>query len=185
MATTNLGPFGNKPPTLAQQAQRMHFALTMRFLSPLKSIIGKGYGNGKATKTPLAQCKAYHTKHAITGTYPDLEIDYSKVVLTTGRLCSVGNIEMFSNRKSCIDFSWTDRCAYMCNQTDQAILVAYNPSQHRHEYLRTNSTRSDECATLEVPLGFSGQKVHCWIIFISANGKEFSISRYLGSVIVA
>lgn len=175
-----------KPPTIAQQAQRMRIALAMQFLSPLKSIIGKGYGNSSCQKTPFAQCMAYHTKHAIIGTFPDLDIDYGKIVLTTGKLCRVDNPEMLSNRKACIDFSWTvDARPGMCYETDQAILVVYNSSQHRYEFRRTNSNRIDQCATLEVPLGFSGHRVHCWIIFISANGKEFSTSEYLGTVTVA
>ncbi len=175
-----------KPPTVAQQAQRFRFALAVHFLSPLKSIISKGYGNNRGKTSQTNQCNGYHTKHAIKGEFPDLEIDYSKVVLTTGRLCRVADVEMLSKRTSCIDFSWTNYIQpYMYSETDQAILVAYNPSQQRHQFIRTNSTRADQCATLEVPLAFSGHKVHCWMMFISPNGKEFSTSTYLGSVIVA
>ncbi|SFH35512.1 DUF6266 family protein [Pedobacter insulae] len=174
-----------KPVTTAQQEQRMRFGLIAHFLAPLKSIVNKGYGNSKATKSQLGQCIAYHTKHAVKGIFPDLEIDYGKVVLTTGRLLGVSYAEVFSDNAGCLNFSWIDHRAETDGGTDNVILMVYSPARDRHEFLRTSYNRTTGFAMLHVPLGFSGDKVHCWMAFISENGKEFSASSYLGAVAIA
>lgn len=175
-----------KPPTVAQLAQRMRFGLAVHFITPLKRLTSKGYGNKQGTKSPSAQCIAYHSKYAVKGTYPDLEIDYNEVVLTTGRLLGANDGEVFSNCTACINFSWIESMRWGVDcATDEAVLVVYNPSKDRHEFTRTSSNRASQCATLNVPTEFSGDTVHCWLIFISTNGKEFSTSSYLGTVTVA
>jgi hypothetical protein len=176
----------NRPPTLVQLAQRMRFGTMVHFLAPLKHLTSKGYGNPKATRSQSAQCVGYNFKHAIKGTFPDMEIDYSEIVITTGKLCPVAHGEAFSDRGGCINFSWVESTrSGMHGATDNAIPVVFNPSKNRYEFIRTTSDRASQCAVLNIPLEFSGDTLHCWLIFISPNGKEFSTSCYLGTVTVA
>ncbi|MBC7418373.1 MAG: hypothetical protein H7325_09480, partial [Pedobacter sp.] len=68
----------NKPATAAQQRQRMAFSLVSKFLVPLRALINKAYG----TKSNYQKALSYHTKEAIKGVFPDLALDFSKVVIT-------------------------------------------------------------------------------------------------------
>ena len=175
-----------KPPTFVQQGHQMRFGLVVHFLTPLNSLINKGYGNGKGKISQFNQCVAYHIKNGVKGIFPDLEIDYSKVVLTTGRLSGAHNGEVFSDGSASLNFSWIESLrSGMDGGTDNVIPVVYNPSKDRHEFLRTISDRASQCAVLNVPMEFSGDTVHCWLVFISADGKDFSTSSYLGTVTVA
>ena len=175
-----------RPPTVAQQAQRMRFSLIIQFLSPLKSLTGKGYGNSQGKRSQIAQCIAYHAKHTVKGRFPDLEIDYRKVRITTGRLLGADYGEVFSDSAGCVNFTWIDRSnGYHGFGQDQAALIVYNPTKHRHEFLRSASYRASECAMLDVPLEFSGDRLHCWVVFISQCGKHYANSTYLGTVTVA
>ncbi len=175
-----------KPPTDAQLAQRMRFGLASSFLSPLKSITSKGYGHNGGTASQSAQCVAYHSKYAIIGSYPHLEIDYSRVILTTGKLASVGGLAAVSEVPTTIQFSWNDQAlSAIASTEDEAILVVYSTKEQRHEFLRTKYNRAAQYAEINIPFGYSGQSVHCWIIFISPDGKEFSTSKYVGAVSIA
>ena len=176
----------SKLPTAAQLEQRMRLALVVMFLSPLKSIVSKGFGNKLGKRSQMAQCVSYHTKHAVIGKFPDLEINYSNVLLTKGRLYKADNVEVFSSTVACLNITWSERipCG-ISGPNDEAMLVAYNHSKHKYEFLRTTSDRASQCATLNLPIEFSGDRVHCWMLFISPNGKEFSPSTYIGSVAVA
>lgn len=76
----------NKQPSAAQIAQRMRLGLIVNFFAGVKTLIRKGYGNAKGASSGTNRCIAYHLKHAIEGDFPTQIIDYSKVVLTNGRL---------------------------------------------------------------------------------------------------
>lgn len=173
-----------KAPTLKQLEHRMRFSLVAHFLSPLRPIIRTGYGNRKGGIAPLAQSIRCHIRNAITGTYPNLGIDYSKVVLSTGFLLGCCSFEISSTYPALIDFRWIEMEA-MANPSDHAVLVTYCPAMDRHHFLISTSTRIDGMAMLKVPSEFSGQTVHCWIAFMAQNGKDFSYSNYLGSLTVA
>jgi hypothetical protein len=62
------------------------------------------------------------------------------------------------------------------------ILIIYNEAQSVHKVVRTGIGRAIGLAKLKVPTFFSGQNVHCWMTFISRDGKVFSNSSYLGEV---
>ncbi len=212
MATMNNGPFGiisgkignligynyhgtqrframpkksTKPPTIAQQAQRMRFGLVCHFLNPLTPLISKGYGNSQGRSPRKAQCVAYHTKHAVKGIFPDAEIDYSAVVLTTGRLDGVHDGEVWSDDVGRINIKWNER--FQCltsSEMDQVILIVYNPVKDIHQLLMSFSDRLSKSAVLAVPKEFLGDTVHCWMTFVSPCGKQFSTSSYLGVVTI-
>ncbi|SFH47064.1 DUF6266 family protein [Pedobacter insulae] len=168
------------PPTEAQQAQQMRFGITTSFFAALKSLIRAGYGTKLGVRSTSNLCISYHVKNAITGIFPDLAIDYAKVVLTKGILSRAHDAIAFADRGA-VNFAWKNwnLCA---NPNDEAILVVYNPAKCKHVWLRTSVKRASEAALLPVPLSFCGDKLHCWIAFISANGKQFSNSVYLETV---
>jgi hypothetical protein len=166
----------NKVPTDAQLAQQMRLKMTVSFFSKLKTLIRRGYG----TKEYIS----YHLKNAITGIYPDLAIDYSKVILTKGTLAKEYNARVNTCGKERITFTWKNLETLNFRTDDEAILIAYNPAEQWPAWKRTSIKRISETASLEIPLYFSGDTLHCWIAFISADGKQFSNSTYLGTVMV-
>lgn len=44
--------------------------------------------------------------------------------------------------------------------------------------------RSSLNLRLAVPTTFTGDEVHCWLAFISADGKQLATSVYLGKILV-
>lgn len=87
-----------KKATVGQMEQRTKFALAVAFLSPIKDVLNLGYSDklqGKATGYNKAL--QFLLNNGITGTYPSLEIDYSKVVISKGAL---SNLMGVNGRKS-------------------------------------------------------------------------------------
>ena len=171
----------NKPPTAAQQRQRMAFSLVCEFLLPLKTVINKAHGTSKGLKSNYNKAMSYHIKEAIIGTFPNLAVDYSKVVLTMGALSGAYSSAQLIGSE--LGFSWVDNTRMgLSRACDLVILVAYNATKNLHAYAIGPATRESQSASLMLPdMGF-GDKVHCWIAFISADGKIASHSIYLGDV---
>lgn len=173
----------NKPPTLEQQNYRMRFGLIVGFLNPLRRIIARGYGSGEGARSKLNLCISYHSRKAVVGDYPNLEIDYSQIILTKGELDGANNTIAGSGSPSSIDFTWTDNSGKGLNKaTDLAVLVAYCPAKHRHMFEIGPSTRESESATLTFAVDYPGETFHCWMAFVSADGLAASTSNYLGSI---
>ena len=172
----------NKPPTPEQEMYRMRFGLTVRFLSPLKRIITRGYGNSEGTKSKLNQCISYHAQNALTGDFPDLAINFSKVILTKGELDGANNSTVSVSDAATVNFSWTDNSGLGLNKaTDLVVMAVYIPSKERHALLIGPSDRASQSGTIVLPVDYPGETVHCWMAFVSADGKAASTSNYLGA----
>ena len=66
-----------KAPTDLQLIQRAKFGLATGFLSPIRAILNVGFKSLAVKQTGFNVATSQVVKEAITGTYPDLEIDYS------------------------------------------------------------------------------------------------------------
>ncbi len=174
-----------RPPTPEQELYRLRFGLTVRFLSPLKRIITMGYGNSEGVKSKMNQCISFHARNAVAGNYPDLEIDFSKVILTKGELDGANNTIVSNYSPSEVTFSWDDNSGKALNKaTDLAVMVVYNQTRDRHLLLIGPDTRASETGTVSFPVYYPGDTIHCWFAFVSEDGASCSTSNYLGSFIL-
>ncbi len=173
----------NKPATVAQQRQRMAFGLVTRFLLPLKEIINIAYGIKNGTTSKYHQLVSYHLKEAITGSFPDLEIDFSKVKLSTGhRGGTHAQIQAVGTE---LRFEWIDNSDMRVSwPDDMVILVAYNVTQNIHFYSAGPADRATQRATLLLNGALPGDNLHCWIAFMTIDRKSVSASNYLGRIVL-
>ena len=71
-------------PNPAQQQQQAKFTLMVKFLQPLSSLVGLTYDTSPAEMSGFNKAFSDNIRNAITGVYPALAIDYSKVILSKG-----------------------------------------------------------------------------------------------------
>ncbi|MBB5436914.1 hypothetical protein HDC92_000578 [Pedobacter sp. AK017] len=84
-----------------------------------------------------------------------------------------------------IKFSWLGTLATEIGApTDMATVVVYNPVKGQFVTLVGAAARSALTYSLLVPGDFSGDEVHAYISFVSADGKMASDSRYVGEFTV-
>jgi Family of unknown function (DUF6266) len=168
-------------PNPAQQAQQAKFALMVKFLQPLSSLVGQTYDTSPAEMSGFNKAFSDNIRNAITGAFPALAIDYSKVILSKGVLPNVNTVAAASTVAGKLAFTWTDNSGGTILPTDTAFVAAYNADLNRWIFIQNAALRNAGTYSLDVT-AFSGKAVQTYIGFLSANGQSVSNSLFTGQV---
>lgn len=173
------------PQTAGQQNQRAKVALIIKFLSPLKDLLRVGFKKQAVKMTPFNAAMSYNLAHAVTGISPDLAIDYSKVLVSQGKLPAAVNPEVTSPVTGQVEFTWKDNSSYKgALPTDRAVLLMYNPEKGQVITLMEGNMRTKGSQLVTLPPHFEGVELHCYIAFRNASQTMISDSGYAGEVLV-
>lgn len=176
----------SNPKTDLQLEQRQKFAAAVKFLQPLTQFLKIGFKNYAVKMTAMNNAMAYILRNAIQGTYPNYTIDYTNVLLSRGNLAPAMNQSVTSTVAGTILFAWDDNSDETgASALDKSLLVVYDVEKNQAVYFTELGTRADKTQPVTVPNSFSGDLVHCYIGFITADGKTLSNSKYAGAVTVA
>ena len=170
-------------PSQKQLEQQLKFALIMRFLQPMASLLKVSFESFAIRKTGINGAFAYNFREAITGTFPDYAIDYSKALVSRGNLPNVLAPSVVSGAGSVLTWSWNDNSSAGASPSDLVILVAYCPALRQAIYLN-GGNRSDLTADLNL-LSFKGQEVETYVTLFSEDGRVAATSIFTGEVTVA
>lgn len=171
-----------KETTELQSNQRSSLGLVSSTLSPLKEAIDIGFASKKGTMTAMNTAVQYGLKHAVSGTFPDLTIDYAKILLSKGPLDHVNTPYLIQLDNNKVRVNWL-------NPLNFKLGVEENDTVHLYFYceitmvLREFKTvlRSDATAELDLNQSYMHGTIHGWMFMVAANGKTVSNSKYLGS----
>lgn len=183
----------SNPNTNLQSTQRLKFAAVLRFLQPMTELIRIGFKAYAVKMSAFNAAFSFNFHHALSGAYPDFEVDYTKAMVSRGNLPGTGNVSCSSGEAGKVNFTWSnDAGGNMADDSDTVLLVVYNPATYKAVYLLNAGIRSEESAEMSVPADYSGQTVHCYISFMAIgsvlNGQaknSISNSTYTGSIEVA
>lgn len=179
----NANPSNPKSP--AQLEQRAKFGTMIKFLLPLTAFLRLGFASTAIKMTALNAAMKANIKEAITGIYPAFEIDYTKAMVSVGKLAEALNPAITSTTAAEIDFTWEDNSFdYGAESTDVAMCVVYNPTKGVAKSFVTVIPRNVGAYTAELPNSYSGDEVQCYLAFKSATGNVVSNSQYVSSLIV-
>ncbi len=168
-------------PNPAQQQQQAKFTLMVKFLQPLSSLVGLTYDTSPAEMSGFNKAFSDNIRNAITGAYPALVIDYSKVILSKGPLSNVNPVAAASAVAGKLVFTWTDNSGGTALPTDTAFVAAYSADLNRWIFAQNTAPRSAGTYSLDVT-AFSGKAVQTYIGFVSADGQSVSNSLFTGQV---
>lgn len=172
------------PQTTPQLAQRQKFSLIMGFLQPLAEFLKTGFKSFAIKMTGVNAAMGYNLRNAITGTYPDLAINYANALVARGNLAGSLNQTAAAGAAGAVVFTWEDNSEEIgASATDKALLVVYNPAKHQAVTANGLTERSTGTETVTVPDSFSGDTVQCYMAFLSEEG-EVSRSGFAGPVTV-
>lgn len=174
------------PKTEAQLTQRQKFALVTSFLKKIKPVINAGYKPLTKQMTSVNSAMSYNIKNAVSGNYPDLELDFESVLVARGDLIPAINASAESSAPAEISFSWTDNSGVgSAKEDDQALILVYSTDKDRGIFVTDSGpTRDEETYTLTLPGNYEGDTVEAYLAFVSADGEETSDSDYLGSITI-
>jgi hypothetical protein len=174
------------PQTDAQLTQRQKFAVTMHFLQPLSEFLKTGFKSYAVKQTGINAAMSYNIRNALTGTYPNIAIDYPNALVSRGNLAGVLNQVASSTVAGTIKFDWEDNSGEIgASALDKTLLVVYNPTQNQAVTVNQLAERADGTQTVTVPDSFSGDLVQCYMAYITADGATVSNSAFAGAVTVA
>ncbi len=130
---------------------------------------------------------AHVIAEALTGTYPDFEIDYTKVLFSKGPLEVVWNAVATSTEAGEITLAWQDNTGIgTAKATDKVVIILYNPAKSKFVYkLENGANRSAATDTIAVPGAFSGDTVQVWVATMTPDKATFSTSVHAGEIEVA
>ncbi|MEJ7780795.1 MAG: DUF6266 family protein [Daejeonella sp.] len=177
----------SKAPTDLQLIQRAKFGFANGFLGPVGSLINLGFRSQAVKKTGFNMAIAHVIAEALTGTYPDFDIDYTKVLFSKGPLEVVWNTVATSSEAGEITLAWQDNTGIgTAKATDKVVILIYNPSKSKFVYsIENGAARSAATTTLAVPDAFSGDTVQIWIATMTPDKATFSTSMHAGTIEVA
>lgn len=172
----------NKPPTVKQLGFRKSAILMKEFMHPVKSLVKIGFssistGNGN---NAYNCAYAYNLRYAITGTYPNLKIDFGKVLFTKGDMPVCTNYDVLKTPVG-LTFSWTSQENLPgTHWSDHAIMIAYVPSLNQSIHFFGGTRRHQHTDHLPLKHIKRGHLVETYLAFISDDHKNISDSVYTG-----
>lgn len=175
----------DKLPSEKQLIVQAKFTLTAHFLAPIKPILIAYFGQPSDEKSRYNLAFSYHNKQAIIGTYPNLEVDFTKVIISKGELLNVAQPTVAAQAREELLFTWQDNSGEgEAKVTDTILVVVYNPVKRLFSYKEMAASRDARTYTLALPAAWAGDTVHPWMAVVNATETHCASSVYLGSVIV-
>lgn len=175
----------NKPKTEKQLEQQAKFALAVRFLRPVKLQVEAGFGKikqGHTTSYNLALKQILI--NAITGNYPDYEIDYAYAAFSQGPLSGIADIAILAETEN-LAVTWSTRVLKANSfMTDEVHFLVYEPESSDYVIGPPSISRSAQAADIAMPSDWAGKTVHVYVYCRSLEKQDVSDSMYAGSTTV-
>ncbi|MDL2313306.1 DUF6266 family protein, partial [Bacteroidales bacterium OttesenSCG-928-B11] len=161
------------------------FATVLRFLQPMTDLLRVGFKLYAIRMSQFNSAMSYNYHNAITGTYPDYAIDYTRALISRGHLEGAADPQVHASGGASLELGWDDNVGVgNAKETDQTLVVIYNPEKGEAVTVVKAATRLDFPQDISVPSHFVGDEVEVFLGFVSEDGKEISNSSYVGSVTV-
>lgn len=169
-----------------QRANHQAMAVTMRYLKHMVEFVNHGFGAQAigTTKNPFNLATSYNKKHALKGQYPDLSVDYSKVLLSQG-VISPPAATTFVKSGTGIEVSWdayTDMNS--CKKDDMVMIMLFHTGEKGTGVTRglyAAQRREGKCF-IQPGSASMDQPMEGYMFFKSNDGKRVSDSVYLGNL---
>ena len=173
------------PRTEKQLSQRSKFALTVKFLKPIHPYLRVGFKGFAGGQTAFNAAMSYHLSNAISGEYPNYELDFTKALVSCGSLVTAEKVEatLVDGR---VTFTWIDNSGIgNASPTDRAMPLVFNSTRNEAVYIKAGDARAEESTYLNLPSHWLDDEIQIYLGFISDDGLNVANSVYLGKKTVA
>ncbi|RZM18885.1 MAG: hypothetical protein EOO88_39585 [Pedobacter sp.] len=172
------------PPTENQLRNWEVMKLVPAFLKSVLEFINLGFSIEQlgTTSNSYNVAMKLNVTQIVTGDYPNLYIDYSKVILSKGILKPAQNPTAEMEAEA-IRFSWdTNPQMPWEESTDQVMMLAYFPEQKKVFYTLFGKDRIAGNDSLPIPDDLLDQPVYTYISFVAANRRKLADSIFIGGL---
>ena len=170
------------PPSQAQIEHREKFTIVTKFLKPLSSFMMEVHKKTIKNMSGYSKLSSLNMNTIITGNYPDLKIEYSKVLLTKGSLRGLDHPIISCARNGHIVFRWNDDGGVANGlASDQVHLLFYIEESKDWKILKNIADRRDGGCILDMK-EFRCCRLQTYVSIISCDGHRVSNSQYTGMI---
>ncbi|NQX37458.1 hypothetical protein SAMN05421820_103558 [Pedobacter steynii] len=173
-----------KPLTPARKANCEKMKVVNEILKPSIHAIRAGFRLAVVgtDKNEYNEAVSYNKKNAIQGVYPNISLDYSKVLMSIGKLPVAVNPSISQNGTE-ITFNWEISASPASEyHTDRTMLVIYFPDIKETCCQLIGAKRVDGKDVIVIGPEHVNQRMEAYITFIKDNGKQISDSVHAGSL---
>lgn len=178
-------PIVSNPKTQGQLAARSKFSMVTKFCSKISGFLNVSFKNldGYKTGNPFSAAVGYISKsQGISGSYPNLEWDYSKVPVSQGSL-ELPYSPACSADGTTLVLSWADNSGLGDNlSTDKVMICAYNEDKEESKYSVALADRNERNAQFTLPSAWSGDTVSVWMAMMRPGTDRCSDSVQLAEL---
>jgi hypothetical protein len=168
--------------TPAQIACREKFKFVQQWLVPFYAYVTIGFRNFAKDKTEINAAFSAIYRNAIVGVYPDLSIDYGKVVLTKGNLPGLFATQAMLAQPDLLKLNWKRNHNDDSSTDDQVMLIVYNRELKIVDGFIGGCNRANLQCSLTLNPKLVGKSLDVYVSVVSLNGKRVANSEYLGKV---
>lgn len=168
--------------TPAQIAAQEKLKFMNLILVPFHEFITVGFANEAEQRTEISAAFSanYHTM--ISGVYPELKADYSKLVLSVGKLPMVYDVKMILENPEMIKLTWKSGVIKDAVFNDQLMFVAYCPELDDAFGFTGGVNRAQKQCEVKIQEPFIGKKLEVYLSMTSFNRKAIANSIYLDKI---
>ena len=172
----------NKAPSVKQLACRQQLAVVIQFLKPIVEFINLGFmvEAAKVERYAHNMAVSYNKRHGLMGEYPDVSVDYRKVLVAKGSLPMAVDAAV-STVPDGLRFSWaTGSWMDFTERRHHAMLMAYFPDLGKAVYSLNGAARYEGTDVLYLPDDLKGAYMETYLSFTAVGSNEVADSVYLG-----
>jgi hypothetical protein len=184
----------NKPASVKQKGCRSNMSIVMEFVKAVNLFTNQGFkvkARSFIGKTAQNMAVSYNMLNAIQGVSPDNHLDYSKILVSDGKILNPANI-MAELDGGKIKYTWdpaSDNIWFSGRQ--QAMLLAYFPETKEAQMVLSSARRDDgiDFLDIHVEIDHTGQPkityAETYICFVADDRESVSTSVYTGRIELA
>lgn len=171
-----------KVKSTAQLANEAKFKFANRWMVPFHPYLIIGFQNMPEDKPAISMAFSVNYHQAVIGSYPDFEIDFSKVVLSTGDLPNLYMPVIMLSAPDQVALSWQQKSEAGVSFDDQVMLVLYNRELELADGFIGGIKRSGGKCSFRFDPRLTGKALDVYVSVTSADRKKIAGSLYLGRI---
>lgn len=166
-------------PSRNQLANRQAMSVTMEMVSRISEFTNVSFEleSRGTVRNAHNLATSYIKKHALKGEYPNISVDYSKVILSNGNLPGANDLKIEKKKKGVL-VSWDPSGKY----NDTVMILLYHPLRKTSMPVINACRRDAGSYFIDLYEQQVDEPIEAYICFKSANGKYISDSAYIGNL---
>ena len=160
----------SNPRTDKQQAHRAKFALSSKALAPFNPIFKETIG----ATSGISIARSHAFKNAIVGEYPNISIDYKKLMFSFGTLEKLQNAT-YSLNSGIISINWDFKKKHNCHGNDSVSLVVFNKNNNQALHIKDIAIRKKKHTKIDIHESWTNGELYLWAYVKQGNNISDSI----------